>query len=38
MDNFFEKFMVVHILTTEDEHFKNATLNNIETFVDKLSL
>ena len=27
---FFEKFMIVEILTSEDEHFRNATCNNIE--------
>ena len=26
----FEKFMVVEILTSEDEHFRNATCNNVE--------
>ena len=28
--NVFEKFMIVEILTSEDEHFRNASCNNIE--------
>ena len=30
MCNFLEKFMVFEILTSENEHFRNATCNNIE--------
>ena len=30
MYNFFEKFMFVEILTSEDENFRNSTFNNIK--------